>query len=128
MDVYWLLLGTLAVWRVTHLLVAEDGPWDIVVRARRRAGSGFWGRLLDCFYCLSLWIAAPLAVLLGATWAERVLLWLAMSGAAILLERMTRARGEAPPVTYVEHEEKTNGVLREQEEPGSRPGAGAPGV
>ena len=67
MYFYEFLLGTLAVWRITHLLQAEDGPWDVVVHLRRRAGTGFWGQLLDCFYCLSVWIAAPFAVYLGET-------------------------------------------------------------
>lgn len=49
-------LSLLCVWRITHLLQAEDGPWDLLVRFRRMAGSGFVGELLDCFYCLSLWV------------------------------------------------------------------------
>ena len=86
---YRLLLAILGVWRITHLLQAEDGPWGIVLRLRRFAGNGFWGELLDCFYCLSLWIAAPFALELGTEWKERLLLWPALSGAAILLERVT---------------------------------------
>jgi len=89
MKAYWLVLGVLCVWRVTHLLHAEDGPWDALARLRRAAGRGFWGGLLDCFYCLSLWIAAPLAFVLGAGWEERMLLWPALSAGAILLERAT---------------------------------------
>lgn len=85
---YWLGLGILGVWRVTHLLAAEDGPWDLIVRVRRAAGNGFLGKLLDCFYCLSLWVAAPFALWIGTGWQERVLLWPALSGAAILLERL----------------------------------------
>lgn len=88
MQGYELAIGILAVWRVTHLLFAEDGPWDVVIRLRRRAGPGGWGRLLDCFHCLSLWVAAPFAVLLGGWWAERLLLWPALSGGAILIERL----------------------------------------
>ena len=42
MSYYWLVLGSLCVWRVTHLLHAEDGPWDLVVRLRRLAGAGFF--------------------------------------------------------------------------------------
>jgi hypothetical protein len=57
----------LAVWRVTHLLAHEDGPWDVVTRLRRWAGGGFWGQLMDCFYCMSLWIAAPAAFFSGRT-------------------------------------------------------------
>ncbi len=102
MSFYWLALGVLTVWRITHLLQAEDGPWDLVVRFRRLVGDGFWGKLLDCFYCLSLWIAAPFAWLLGGSLTERLLLWPALSGAAILLERLTE---RDPPAVYVENRE-----------------------
>ena len=83
------LIASLVVWRLTHLLHAEDGPWQILAHLRRLAGSGFRGQLLDCFYCLSLWMAAPFAWWLGGAWTNRLLLWPAISGAAILLERAT---------------------------------------
>jgi len=60
---YFLVIGILIVWRITHLFYGEDGPWNLMLRLRRLAGEGFWGQLLDCFYCLSLWIAAPFAFL-----------------------------------------------------------------
>lgn len=85
---YLLVVAILGVWRITHLLQAEDGPWDFVVRLRAYAGSGGWGTLLDCFYCLSLWIALPFAWLCGEGWIERLLLWPALSAGAILLERV----------------------------------------
>ena len=106
MPFYWLVLGILAVWRISHLLHAEDGPWDILVRLRRKAGSGFWGQLLDCFYCLSIWIAIPFALLIGASWAERLLLWPALSAGAILLERLISRNGGVPPAPYIEDQEK----------------------
>lgn len=114
MSFYWLVLGVLAVWRVTHLLTAESGPWDVFLRLRKVAGAGFWGTLLGCFYCLSLWVAAPPAYLLGKRWKERLLLWLAFSGAAILLERSTSREQEIPPAAFVEDEEGENNVLRQQ--------------
>ena len=89
MESYWLLIGVLAVWRVTHLLHAEDGPWDLGIRLRKAAGEGFWAKLLDCFYCLSLWLAAPAALFIGSTWPERLLLWPALSAGAIIIERVT---------------------------------------
>jgi Protein of unknown function (DUF1360) len=92
MHLYYVVLGVLCVWRITHLLQAEDGPGGIFVRLRRAAGQGFWGDLLDCFYCLSLWVSAPFAALLGQRWLERAMLWLALSAAAILLERITDKR------------------------------------
>lgn len=82
-----LTLAVLATWRVTHLLAMEDGPGDIFVHLRRALGNSFFGKLMDCFYCLSLWVAAPLALLLTNQWIEWPLFWLALSGAACLLER-----------------------------------------
>jgi hypothetical protein len=96
-ELYALVLGVLGVWRITHLLQAEDGPWDLVVRLRALAGAGMLGRLMDCFYCLSLWIALPFALLLGRFGAapiEQLLLWPALSAGAILLERATARREE----------------------------------
>ncbi len=114
MRIYWLLIGTLSVWRVTHLLAAEDGPRQVMVRLRRKAGEGFFGELLDCFYCLSIWIAAPVAWLIGEGWRERSLLWLALSGGAILLERAT-TRNELIPARYSEDvKEDDNGMLRKE--------------
>ena len=117
MRIYWFLLGLLCVWRITHLLNAEDGPWNLLVRLRRRAGDGFWGELLDCFYCLSLWIAAPLAWLLGDGSKERLLLWPALSAGAILLEKLTSRTedGESPPPAYFEDPEEAHALLREEQ-------------
>ena len=120
MRFYWLTLGILTVWRVTHLLNAEDGPWDVMVRLRRRAGNGFLGELLDCFYCLSLWISAPLAYVIGEGWKERLLLWPAISAGAIVLEKLSNRKHDAavpPPAIYFEDPEEENNdvVLREEE-------------
>ena len=113
MNLYTLILAILAVWRITHLLQAEDGPGDVFVKLRRAIGNGFWGGLLDCFYCLSLWIAAPFAAWLGASIAEKLLLWPALSGAAILLERITTHR--AQQIEPYWKEEDLNVMLRKQE-------------
>jgi hypothetical protein len=123
MKFYWLTLGTLTVWRITSFLQAEDGPWDVVIRVRRLVGEGFWGRLLDCFYCLSVWIAAPIAYLLGQSWLERALLWPSLSAAAILLERVTSAAPKVPPAPFVEDpgEEQDNGMLRTEKTADEKP-------
>jgi len=91
------LIASLAVWRLTHLLNAEDGPWRVLARLRALTRTGLRGDLLDCFYCLSLWMAMPFAWWLGGSSAERLLMWPAISGAAILLER---AAGPARPAYF----------------------------
>ncbi|HEU4388366.1 MAG TPA: hypothetical protein VFV34_11255 [Blastocatellia bacterium] len=116
MRFYWFTLAVLCVWRITHLLSSEDGPWDLIFRLRQRAGTGFFATLLDCFYCLSLWVAAPFALIAGDHWTERLLLWPALSGAAILIERTTSARAAPATALYFEEEgDSTDVVLRKQE-------------
>ena len=53
--------------------------------------------MLDCFRCVSLWVAAPLAWAVGRDALEQWLAWPALSGAACLLERWQRP--PAPAVT-----------------------------
>ena len=89
-DVRRFGLAALATWRLTHLLAEEDGPAEVVVRLRRAAGTSWAGELLDCFYCLSLWTAAPFAVAVSRRPRELPVAWLALSGAACLLERLTQ--------------------------------------
>jgi hypothetical protein len=92
MDSIWFsfILALLATWRVTHLLSREDGPGDVLLKLRLRAGPGVIGRLMDCFNCLSLWVAAPFAFLVGRNGLEILLVWLGLSGGACLLERTER--------------------------------------
>ena|SRR5689334_4552331 len=122
MPFYWLALGLLAVWRITHLLHAEDGPWALIARARRYPARGFGRQLWDCFYCLSLWVALPCAVLIAATWKEGILLALSFSAGAILLERATGPN--SPPAIYYEEKENDHVMLRTSEDapaPAERP-------
>ena len=86
---FWtrLVLAVLATWRLAHLLAREDGPADLLVRLRARLGAGSLGHLMDCFNCVSLWVAAPLAWWLASTPGDGIVIWLALSGAVCLLER-----------------------------------------
>ena len=84
------------------------------------AGRGFWGDLLDCFYCLSLWIAAPFACWLGDSWKERLLLWPALSAAGIMIERLLRE-----PALYFETPEDDPNVVLWKEERGTADAARA---
>lgn len=62
---------SLATWRVSHLVTQEDGPFDIFIIVREKIGriehdddgqvvmipETFFGKLLSCVWCLSVWIA-----------------------------------------------------------------------
>src|SRR5919205_4366383 len=93
MNWFLFLIAALAVWRLTHLLSKEDGPFDIIFLMRTKAGAGFFGSLLDCFYCLSIWIALPFGIWLAQVWIQKILAWFALSGAACLLEQATAKKG-----------------------------------
>ena len=83
------ILCMLAVWRIAYLFSQEDGPFDIVIRFRKLFGQSFFGRLLDCFSCLSVWVSAPFAYLLCKGWLDGVIIWLALSGGACILFNLT---------------------------------------
>ncbi|HWY84887.1 MAG TPA: DUF1360 domain-containing protein [Roseiarcus sp.] len=103
------VLAVLATWRVTHLLANEDGPADIIFRLRRRVGDGFIGSLMDCFNCMSIWVAAPLALFVSANPVVWFVSWLALSGGACLLERLGGASAGAQEK---QHMEGNDDVLR----------------
>src|SRR5438105_2003642 len=115
MRFYWLTLGILGVWRITHLLHAENGPWNVFDHLRGRFAKGLWGSLLGCFYCLSLWVAVPFTLLLTDAWKERLLLWPALSAGAILLERLSTRAAAASPAVYFEEEENPDVFLRKDD-------------
>ena len=106
-------VAVLATWRVAHLLAREDGPGDVLVSLRRRVPGGF-GRMLDCVYCLSLWISAPIALWVTRDPLDWLVSTLAISGGACLLERV----GNEPVIIRAmderehEQEEGVYGLLR----------------
>ena len=88
----WLrfVLAVLAVWRVTHLLASEDGPADLIVKFRALLGDSLAGKLMDCFYCLSVWISIPFTFFVVNGVLDRFVVWLALSGAASLANKFPK--------------------------------------
>ncbi len=101
---FWIrfVLAVLATWRVSHLLASEDGPWDVVVRLRRWLGASMLGRMMDCFGCVSLWVALPFSLFVFRDPIAVAICWLALSGAAMLLEQLR------PPPLVIEQAADTN--------------------
>lgn len=92
-----LIIAVLATWRIAHLITSEDGPFDIITRLRAYAGEGLIGQLMDCPYCLSMWVAIPFAFALAKSLFAGCAAWLAISGGASLLERLSSRTNEPPP-------------------------------
>ena len=92
------LIASFAVWRLTRLLHAEDGPWNLARAWRERIAAGPLARAVGCFNCLSLWVAVPFAVWiadLAGAWPVVLAVWPALSGAAILIERVAERNAPA---------------------------------
>jgi hypothetical protein len=101
-----LAIAGLALWRVSALMAYEQGPWQIFMRLRRRAGvemydsgeptispqEGYLAQLLSCIWCLSMMLAIPYAAVYMLLPAQvRVAsLPFAISALAILVEKVNR--------------------------------------
>jgi len=58
------LAAIVAVWRLSYILINEDGPFDVVERMGAflfRLGAE---KLATCFNCMSLWIGLAFALIL----------------------------------------------------------------
>ena len=93
------ILCILATWRLTSLLVREDGPFDILGKFRHLAGVRYdqnskpypkykLSGALICFWCASVWVALAVALIFSGL--DHLLInVLAFSGGAILLDELT---------------------------------------
>lgn len=79
----------IVVWRLTHLISSEDGPFDVIIRLRKLMGNSFFGKLMDCFYCLSIWVGFFIALYIGSSLEEILILTIYYSGASLILEKLT---------------------------------------
>jgi hypothetical protein len=83
------LIIVVVVWRLTHLITAEDGPFDLIINLRKLLGNSFFGKLMDCFYCMSIWFGLLCAWYAGDGIMEIIILTLYYSGASLILEKLT---------------------------------------
>jgi len=69
------------VYRITLFLFEERGPFRCADAFRELAKRYGCGRVVECFHCLSVWVALPIS-LLGENW---LMFTLAASGGACIL-------------------------------------------
>ena len=88
-DLWTFTLAALAVYRLSAMLVDEEGPFHLFLRWRKFA----WQRLpqwvgqgFSCFYCLSFWVSLLAAVLVVQSLGlGLVVAWLSLAGAVQLV-------------------------------------------
>lgn len=106
MTITALIVYGLAVWRISSLFVREDGPALMFRRLREWAGithdeqgvifmipDTFFAGVLSCVWCCSVWISFFLTAfwLFSPEWSLKAAVPFAMSGAAILIDRVHNA-------------------------------------
>jgi len=80
-----LVLSVLAVYRISHMLTREDGPFDIFIGFRHRIGQHNWiGRGMNCVLCVSFWLSALTGFVPG--W---LLLWFGIAGAVTFIHKVS---------------------------------------
>lgn len=87
MDFLTLLVLILATWRISSLLVSEDGPFKIFARFRILIIR--FTEVFSCLWCASIWIGLGFTILY--TRAPEVAFWIALpfalSAGAILWDK-----------------------------------------
>lgn len=91
------VLAALASWRISFLLVREDGPWGIVAGLRRIGARGLTGRVLECVKCTGVWVSIPFAFFVSDNVTELVVVWWALAGVTALIDEWAR-----PPFEWQE--------------------------
>ena len=86
-----ILFVALAVWRLSHMLVHESGPLQVLERlraalAQRQKHPGGLYDLLSCVNCTSVWVSMLFALIISRNLAEFVVFVLSLSAVAMLIE------------------------------------------
>lgn len=102
MNLLSFIISSLATYRLTRLIIAEEGPFSLMQRLRESADEDAWiGRGLACPWCLSFWLG-PLCAALTHHKAGRVVVeglavssvvGLAMTYGAAVFNRLMVTRG-----------------------------------
>ncbi len=91
MNPVTLIIGGLAVWRLSHALVKENGPLMMFTRlrarlaARQKRSGGFFD-LISCIYCVSFYIGLVASLWVSQSVAHWIGYALAFSGIAMIID------------------------------------------
>ena len=102
-EAIYLLIGSFACYRITQLIVMDDGPFDIIQKLRIRLGvydygengssTKALGRLFGCPYCIGVWVALILTLTLFPIGWLTIAYWFGIAGAQSLLENIAPRHG-----------------------------------
>lgn len=81
-------ITALGVWRITNILMYEDGPYEIFSRFRKWVGTeSELGKMFSCFWCLSVTVSILVTIFIcfRPDWAFIFCLPFGLSAIAIIL-------------------------------------------
>ncbi len=87
------LIRVLATYRLSHMIVDEQGPFDLAMNFRtyiyNAPSTPKWVKAgFACVLCVSFWVSFPItAVKKGLKWHEFIIEWLGVAGACLALHR-----------------------------------------
>lgn len=95
MEAVVVTLSVVAVWRLTHMLQHEEGPLGVFSRLQAWVASlpdveGGLNRGFFCFWCLSMWVSLPFAIFLSHSLGSFIVVWLGLSGGAVLINSISQ--------------------------------------
>jgi hypothetical protein len=86
------LIAVLATYRLAKMLAEEEGPFKVFTRIREATPEqSNLRRGIECIMCVSMWVAFPIAIVVGLfgpidPWLVP-LLWPALSSVTVLIRR-----------------------------------------
>ncbi len=97
------LIVALAVWRISSLLVNEEGPFGIFEKLRylvgvrydkhsEQVGTNVIAKIFLCVWCISIYLGALGAITLASSVLEWALNALALSTVAVIIEEVVNAK------------------------------------
>lgn len=99
MDPVWLIVATLATWRLSFMVTQEIGPFQSMVYLRTRLYQirGL-SALADCLWCASVWIGILCTGLMVIPYARWLMVPFALSAGAIFAHTLLpgRSKGTEP--------------------------------
>lgn len=86
MSPFDFLVSALATWYLAYVISAQSGPLRLFERLRR---VGQLHELLSCIYCLSVWVAGGVYLVMVHTDVQWLVYIPAVAGAALMLRSYT---------------------------------------
>lgn len=93
-------LLALTIYRLARLITIDDGPGDAILKFRNWIGAYDYapnglaksslGRGITCPYCVGMWVALVVSLIVLGWRVETLFYWLALAGAQSFLQSLSR--------------------------------------